>query len=486
MAQKKLPRVTRGSAAPGFRRAVKMSRKDFRERSTGLRSFSLGHRPVMRWVKGGGLDDEVTKTAIGEATRLFGDEVDYCLCTNDISADRVRNILSAASQPVEWWQQEPSDNPALAAHLEAAGCPPDRFGYWWKWFPWKVRFNAPEWILDGDMVVVAKPPWFESWRQGRDGCRISQDDSLRYEKIYGRFQDFVSLEQRLYSGLVSLPPQSPYGITLTSVLDEIPLDAPHDGVKDMCEQGAVALTFERLRATSFPLSEFPFGRASETTMDFGCEEAPRGLWGYHFGQSFVMRNRHFERLREEGVLHAFDESTAVERARWLGNRGQWGEPGWSIDPHSADQIYEAAKGRTSALELGTSRGFLTSVLLDAGVTVTTVDHLDRGAAKNLEGRSVHVVVEDAASFLVQDYSFYDLVVVDLHDNSRGRWRALLPLLEARVADGGLLILNNTRLAERAKWKTEHGVAWALEELRPRWETVSSIPTYPGVEFLRRG
>jgi hypothetical protein len=113
--------------------------------------FSSGTRPVIRWIKGDGLDDMVTRAAIGQATKLFGPEVDYCLCTQGIDAERARNILEWATQPVEWWPVSEEDNTQLAMLLDQAGCEPENFGYWWKWFPERVRPEAPEWILDGDM-----------------------------------------------------------------------------------------------------------------------------------------------------------------------------------------------------------------------------------------------------------------------------------------------------------------------------------------------
>ncbi len=131
------------------------------------RAFTAGTRPVMRWIKGDGLDDAVTRAAIGAATRLFGESVDYCLCTNGIHPERAREILSWAAQPVEWWPLAPADNPPLRDRLSAAGCPPEHFGYWWKWFPERVRPHGPEWILDGDMVVTGKPTWFGTLGDGR-------------------------------------------------------------------------------------------------------------------------------------------------------------------------------------------------------------------------------------------------------------------------------------------------------------------------------
>ena len=95
------------------------------------RHFSLGSRPVLRWIKGNGRDDAVTRTAIAQATRLFGDKVDYCLCTHDIAPERARDILSWSLLPVEWGPIGPDDNPALAELLAAADCPPEHFGFWW-------------------------------------------------------------------------------------------------------------------------------------------------------------------------------------------------------------------------------------------------------------------------------------------------------------------------------------------------------------------
>ncbi len=143
------------------------------------RYFSEGSRPVIRWIKGDGLDDVVTRSAIAQATRLFGNSVDYCLCTSGLSAPRVREVLAWADQPVEWWPLEPADNPELAEVLVAAGCDPDHFGYWWKWFPERVRPAAPEWVLDGDMVIVAPPSWFSAWKSGQDPLRMTKDEGTR-------------------------------------------------------------------------------------------------------------------------------------------------------------------------------------------------------------------------------------------------------------------------------------------------------------------
>src|ERR1700736_60772 len=111
------------------------------------RPFALGSRPVIRWIKGDGLDDEITRSAIAQATRLFGGSVDYCLCTAGISPARARAVLAWAEHPVEWWPLTPQDNPPLAAALMAAGRYCDRLGSWGKGVPERVRNGAPEGIL---------------------------------------------------------------------------------------------------------------------------------------------------------------------------------------------------------------------------------------------------------------------------------------------------------------------------------------------------
>src|SRR5262245_7449444 len=187
------------------------------------RPFALGKRPVIRWIKGDGLDDEVTRSAIAQATRLFGSAVDYCLCTAEISPARARAVLAWADQPVEWRPLTPHDNLPLAAALMAKGCYSDRFGYWWKWFPDRVRLDAPEWILDGDMVISGKPRWFKAWCEGEDYIRVTQDDDWDIHEMYGEYVELVDHNRRLYSGLISLPPGISYTPAMLEVLRSQPL-----------------------------------------------------------------------------------------------------------------------------------------------------------------------------------------------------------------------------------------------------------------------
>lgn len=450
------------------------------------RRFSLGTRPVIRWIKGDGLDDPVTRAAIGQATRLFGNRVDYCLCTQGLDASRVRTLLECAVQPVEWWPVSPADNPGLARRLRAAGCPPESFGYWWKWFPERVRPQGPEWILDGDMVITAAPPWFEAWAAGRDPVRVAQDNKEGLH-IYGTYGALVDPALKLYSGLVSLPPGRRYMREMAQVLAAQPLRAGHHGANDMCEQGVIAATFQRLRPVPIPLYEFPFARAFEADLDFGLEGDQGRAWGYHFGYAFRRRNPHFERLVDEGVVFSGGPGDLLDRFRWLGGQGPWGIPGWAMPEEMVRTIlkHTAAFVGRDVFEIGTSRGRTTAVLASQGCRVTTIDHVDRGAKANLAGLPVEVVTDDAVRFARRSGRTFDLVVCDVHGNSPREWARLGQALMRVVRRGGTMLISNAALHEIPEWREETGVGWFVNQLPPGWTCELDRSVIPGLAILRK-
>lgn len=468
-------------------RAVRVAQEDDRVvASSSHDRFSLGRKPVIRWIKGDGLDDAVTRAAIGQASRLFGDKVDYCLCTNGIKAGRVRSILEWAVAPVEWWPLSSKDNPSLAESLGAAGCPPEHYGYWWKWFPERVRPDAPEWILDGDMVITGVPSWFKQWASGEDKCRVTQDDRWPMEYLYGNYVGFIDEHLRLYSGLISLPPGLRYMPEISKVLGAKPLNSGHDGRRDMCEQGIVAAAFQSIKALPIPLYEFPFGRAFEKSIDYGVRGDQGAVWGYHFGHAFRRDNPHFRRLVKKGVVFSRKgKLNLVERFAWMGGTDQWGVPGWSMPDDCASLIVERARdfaGR-QVLELGTSRGRVTAMLASIGCHVTTVDHHDRGAAQNLNGLGVNVVVDDAIHFLTTTSEKFDLIVVDFHGNSVADWMGYASPLKQCLSSHGTLIINNATLWKIPEWKEETGVRWFIESLPSTWTIELHPEPLPGVVIL---
>lgn len=456
--------------------------------SEGEKSFSEGRRPVIRWIKGDGLDDPVTKTAIAQATRLFGDSVDYCLCTNGLSASRVRSLLSWAAAPVEWMPLTPQSNGELAGALTSAGCQAERFGYWWKWFPERVRPDGPEWILDGDMVVTRAPDWFEAWKNGTDRLRMSQDDRWPVDVLYGEYVDQADTGLRLYSGLASLPPGLRYMPALMEVLAKQPLAPGHDGIENMSEQGVIAAAFSGLGATPIPLAEFPFGRAFEDIIDYGLKTPAKNVWGYHFGGAFRGRNKHFERLCREGVLFTMKgEQPAEEQFAWLQNFGQWGRPGWSMNRDSLRRIRQVATrhARRPALEIGTSRGQLTANLASCGCKVTTIDHADRGARRNLSGMNVEFIVNDAVEHLKQETRHFDLITVDLHGNGEAVWQRLWPLLEPRLSATGTLVLYNSHLWKIDEFRNETGLRWVADTQLAKFVVEVHEKPAPGMLICRR-
>ena len=58
-----------------------------------------------------------------------------------------------------------------------------------------------------------------------------------------------------------------FASAVAEVMADQPLRYQHDGRTDMCEQGVVATTFQRLGARPIPLNEFPFGRAFQENLD---------------------------------------------------------------------------------------------------------------------------------------------------------------------------------------------------------------------------
>jgi hypothetical protein len=395
---------------------------------------------------------------------MFGNSVDYCLCTSGLSASRVRKILSWAAEPVEWRPLSAHDNAELASVLLSAGCKPDHFGYWWKWFPERIRPAAPEWVLDGDMVIIGAPDWFETWKEGADKLRVTQDDRWPIEGLYGEYASQVDQSLRLYSGLVSLPPHLHYVPNMLAVLDKQPLAAGHDGCENMSEQGVVAAAFGQLRATPIPLSEFPFGRAFEDFIDYGLQVPSPHAWGYHFGHAFRRENPHFVRLCAQGILFSNYHPSTEDRFAWLRNFGQWGRAGWSMNPECAHRIGTLASryaGRP-ILEIGTSRGHLTAILASRGCLVTTIDAEDRGAKQNLEGLDVEIVQSEVTKFLLAEKRMFDFITVDLHGNDEKTWQQLWPHLRPRLSRIGTLVLYNSHLWEIDEFKGDTGLRWVAD------------------------
>ncbi len=467
-----------------FKRAKRVAALDKYLASKKQSQFQLSTRPVIRWIKGDGLDDEVTRAAISHATRLFGTEVDYCLVTQGIGPDRVRSILSWAEQSVEWWPITENDNPQLADALKQAGCPKEDFGYWWKWFPERVRVNAPEWILDGDMFIENRPDWFEEWKKGKDPIRVTENNE---EQFYGEYSGYVDENPRLYSGLISLPPKATYMNQVLDLLSVQPLKANHDGRRNPSEQGVIASVFQKMKATPIPLSEFPFAMPWSTDMNFGPSNDRSRAWGYHFARAYVAKNPHFDRLVSEGKIVTKSNIDVVDKHHWLsGGLGQWGLPGYGMRNDTLRLIVSNTNSLSGkALDLGTSRGRIAGILADLGFKVTTVDHVDRGAALNLKGLDVSVVIDDALNFLTYHTGEFDLIVVDVHDNSIEVWRKIWQRLPALLTKNGKILINNYNLHENPEWADEKGVAHLVGLLNEEWSATVLSTTTPGLVSLER-
>lgn len=254
------------------------------------------------------MDDRIARSAIAQATRLFGKSVDYCLCTVDHDETRVRRLLEYSARPVEWWTVTSADHPQLAEALQAAGCPPEKFGRWWKWFPERARLRAPEWILDADLVITQVPPWFAAWRRGENVVRATEDDVWNVHEMYGDYADAGEKGARFCPGLVVVPPHFQYGKLMLDVLRCRPLKPGHDGRYSLAEQGVMAAALNSIHAAPIPLCEIPYARAFEAEMSSGSKSGPGEPWGYHFDRTMRGENRHFERLVKDEKIFAPDDA----------------------------------------------------------------------------------------------------------------------------------------------------------------------------------
>jgi predicted O-methyltransferase YrrM len=310
------------------------------------------------------------------------------------------------------------------------------------------------------------------------------------DHIFGEYAHLVNPDPTLYSGIVSLPPGARYQEKITSILKRQPLQVPHNGKKNMSEQGVMVAALQNLKPIPIPLNEFPFARAFQDNLDFGGLEPATHVWGYHFGNAFVMHNPHVEKLQREGTIDKLGARDIIESARWLnGGLGEWGFKGWGMIENVARTIVNELgdiRERT-VLEFGTSRGYLTLILAQAGAHVITVDKEDRGARQNLAGLKVEVCVMSALKFLRTNKSTFEIVCVDVHGNSRRQWRRLWRKLSNRIQVGGQVVISNAELHLVPGWAHEDGVLWLHQKLSndPNWMCTLIPGPVPGILIVKR-
>jgi tetratricopeptide (TPR) repeat protein len=426
--------------------------------------FRKSIRPLIRWVKGEGLDDKITKASIAIATKLFGNEVDYCLCTNNLNSRRVREILSLSSQPVCWLPLSSRENIELSSILTKAGCSENNFGYWWKWFPERVRPYAPEWIVEGDMLITKKPKWFNKWKSGSDVVRISASDEFAWPKeYYGEYANLLDDKIKLYSGFVSLPPNFYYLKDMIKIMNKQPLKNNHNGVYNFSEQGLISVVFSKYSFKKISIEEFPIANALFEN-NFKNKYSSNKIWGYHFARSFIKENIFFNKyinLKKNNWTQK--KQRFKKQFEWLRNNGQFGNEGYSMNPLCVNRILSVVKNykNTQVLEIGTSRGYLTA-LLSRFNEVTTIDHKDRGAFINLSGLNIKIVKEDMLSFLKKDSKKYNIILIDLHGNSKKVWRKLWSLIPARLEFKSKVILYNSHLYKIDGFSEDNGIKFLLD------------------------
>jgi hypothetical protein len=420
----------------------------------GQHRFSLNQRPVLRWYKNEQSPDELTSLSISLATRLFGSSLDYCLCTtHQIDAARTRKILAQATQAVEWRQIDEKDNPALAAALHQHGLTGKDFGPWWRWFPERLRRDTPEIVISDDLLIWKMPLWLPQWRKGLAQILATRGESPVPGISGNTVTDFLEIT-RSFEGAIALPLQSDISAQLIGTLSA--LKNPSQ-VQAHCYSPSKIFgrALDQLAAGTISASDISACAPGNDgqKIGFGPEETP-------------------------GSVH---EVETTECFRWLGGSVQWGIPGWTSNDYFMKSLAVFARdfAGQSVLELGTSRGKLAAVMATLGCSVTTVDHQDRGASKNLGGLAVKVILKEAYDFLVDSSEQYRLIVVDLHGNTQSDWERLAPVLIKNLQAGGALFLGNLNLSEVADWKLETGVRWFLDQLPKNWKCEYFTASLPG-------
>ena len=179
-------------------------------------------------------------SAIAQATRLFGDSVDYCLCTAGLHRFAgEESSWPRRLQPVDWRALSEEDNAELSRLVlcERRDANPFTFGYWWKWFRSVSDQPPPESVLDGDIVITAHPTRVELWSAASTAA-TSQDDRWPVEQPLWRIRIYKWIDAcpRLYSGLVSLPPHLRYVRDMLAVLKDQSLAPGHNGCQNTSEQ----------------------------------------------------------------------------------------------------------------------------------------------------------------------------------------------------------------------------------------------------------
>jgi predicted O-methyltransferase YrrM len=426
------------------------------------RRFSHQTRPVIRWIKKEAQDDHLVRASIAQATKLFGSSVDYCLCTTEmIDPMRARAILAWSEQPVEWWQVSSADNQVLDQYLTQRGYRSEDFGDWWQYFPERVRPSAPEWIIDSDVVILAKPVWFDAWMKGEDIVRVT--DSMR---------------------TMVCPPGLTYQTDCLLQLAEI----------GPTQINTLLAAFREQLLKIFGTKNAILMTKGEVPSEVDISQDLKSAWAIQFSNASGKTSDTFQHLVKENIIFSkVDDGLSqvnieqlVARFEWLsGGTGQWGVPGWSMRNSYIPVLLQRATAfiGKSVLDLGTSRGRLPAMMSTMGCQVTTVDHQDRGAADNLRGLPVRVVTDDAVSFLERSTEKFDYIVVDLHGNTLENWQRYAQPLLQRLNTGGVMFLDNAILYEMPVFKDEVGVRWFLSQLSADWKVELYKKEPPGFAIV---
>lgn len=189
-------------------------------------------RPLVRWTIGGARACiETLKLSVHNLRRLYGDAVDYVVCYNHFDERRLRGI----DAPL--FDQSNDDSSLLFAPT----------GEGWKFYPPRLRIEAPELFVENDLVLFAKPTGLDRFFAGE---HVIYTEGLLH--AFGVFKPLIPANFRLNAGLFGIPA----GFDLGKGINRLLATHPHRSWTQFDDQGVVAVLLkDHPKQIVIPLTE---------------------------------------------------------------------------------------------------------------------------------------------------------------------------------------------------------------------------------------
>jgi|GEM_PF-757784 len=255
----------------------------------------------VRWTIGDVSDEgfAALRLATAGAWRLFGDDAEYVVCVNTITAAELRRRAGPLPPCVDVRQVTRADLPPLVRPwLDDALAE----GVAWKLAPLRVFDDVPELALDNDCILWAVPEAMRTWL---DDAARSALVAADVRACFGRFAAHTS-ELPRNSGIRGIPAGLDLGLALSHAMALSP------GVlrSELDEQGLQVVALERLLpvhvvqtedvsiCSPFPPHSPELGRCGAHFVGLNAKALP---WSYEGVPASELTRAHFASHHEELV-----------------------------------------------------------------------------------------------------------------------------------------------------------------------------------------